>query len=246
MKRSSAIISAIAATGVTLTLSLATLAMVAATSQPSSPIETLTLAQPAVADPEFATESLPDLPAIADLSVPTDDVAQAQAVPQPAAPQPAVPATSTTAKPKAKAKAKVSKEPTASASSSPQAQARALITPDQAVAAVVSATPGKVNSVDLTKRNGIDAYAVQLQRTDKSVVTGYVDQSSGVVFDWVVNQKAPKPATPEAAVADDYQQSDDRDDDKDDDHEGDDNDKDDKDKDDKNKDDKHEGDNDDD
>lgn len=233
MKRSSAIVSAIAATGVTLTLSLATLAMVEATSQPSSPIEALALAQPSAADPEFTTEPLPDLPTITDLSVPTSDTTQSPTTPQPAVP--AVPATSTTAKPKAKA----SKEPapTASASSSPQPQARTLITPDQAVAAVINATPGKVNSVDLTQRNGIDAYAVELQRTDKSVVTGYVDQSSGVVFDWVVNQKAPVPPAPEPTVADDYQHSDDRDDD--DDHESDD------DRDD-HEDDDHEGDDDDD
>ncbi len=238
MKRSSAIVSAIAATGVTLTLSLATLAMVEATSQPSSPIEALALAQPAAAaDPEFTTEPLPDLPTIADLSVSTSDATQA-----PTTPQPAVPATSTTAKPKAKA----SKEPapTASASSSPQPQARTLITPDQAVAAVINATPGTVNSVDLTQRNGIDAYAVELQRADKSVVTGYVDQSSGVVFDWVVNQKAPVPPAPEPTVADDYQHSDDRDDDGDDDH-GDDDHESDDDRDD-HEDDDHEGDDDDD
>ncbi len=241
MKRSSAIVSAIAATGVTLTLSLATLAMVEATSQPSSPIEALALAQPAAAaDPEFTTEPLPDLPTIADLSVPTSDATQAPTTPQPAVP--AVPATSTTAKPKAKA----SKEPapTASASSSPQPQARTLITPDQAVAAVINATPGTVNSVDLTQRNGIDAYAVELQRADKSVVTGYVDQSSGVVFDWVVNQKAPVPPAPEPTVADDYQHSDDRDDDGDDDH-GDDDHESDDDRDD-HEDDDHEGDDDDD
>jgi uncharacterized membrane protein YkoI len=225
MKRSSAIVSVLAATGVTLTLSLATLSMIATMSNPTSPTEVLTVAQPTVADPGFTLEPLPDLPSIAEISVTTDSVAQAPAAPQPTA--------------------QSNKEPTSAATTSsrpsPEVQARALITPDQAVAAVVSATPGKVASVGTATRNGIDAYAVQLQRPDNSVVTGYVDQSSGVVFDWVVNGKAPAPQNPAPASDDDRGKSDDRDDDHDDDdddHDDDDHDDDDHDK--------HEGDDDDD
>ncbi len=226
MKRSSAIISVIAATGVTLTLSLATLAMIQTMSNPSSPTEVLTVAQPAVADPGFTLEPLPGLPSIAEISVTTDSVAQAPAAPRPTA-RPTEQAKSTKPKSKPQSNTESASAATTSSRPSPEVQARGLITPDQAVAAVVSATPGKVASVGTATRNGIAAYAVQLQRPDNSIVTGYVDQSSGVVFDWVVNQKAP------AAADDDYGQSDDRDDDHGDD-------------DDDHGDDKHEGDDDDD
>lgn len=165
------------------------------------------VAQPAVADPGFTLEPFPDLPSIAEISVTTDSVAQAPATPQPTA--------------------QSSKESTSAATTSsglsPEVQARGLITPDQAVVAVVSATPGKVASVGTATRNGIAAYTVRLQRPDNSVVTGYVDQSSGVVFDWVVNRKAPAAQNPAPASDDDHGQSDDHGD-GDNTHEGDDDD----------------------
>ena len=41
---------------------------------------------------------------------------------------------------------------------------------------------------------------MQIERADGSIVTGYVEASTGVVYDWVVNQAAP---APQAAYEDD-------------------------------------------
>jgi hypothetical protein len=95
----------------------------------------------------------------------------------------------------------------------------------QARQAAVAATPGKVLATSRVERSGYDAFAVQIERADGSVVTGYVEATSGVVFDWVVDKKAPAPA---ATYDDDYGDDDHGDDDhEDDDHEDDDHDEDD-------------------
>ena len=57
--------------------------------------------------------------------------------------------------------------------------------------AVVKATPGSVVSITKKSRQGLKAWAVQVQRQDGSIVTGYVDRESGVVFDWTLDKKAP-------------------------------------------------------
>ena len=68
------------------------------------------------------------------------------------------------------------------------------------------------------QRGGYDAIAVQIERADGSVVTGYVESTTGVVFDWTVDKKAPAPA-PAATYDDDDGYEDDgyEDDDRDDD-----------------------------
>ena len=93
------------------------------------------------------------------------------------------------------------------------------ITARQARAAVTAATSGTVVSTSRTQRDGYDAFAVQIQRTDGSVVTGYVDSATAVVFDWVVDKQAPTP-TPAQTYDDDYdddrdEYDDDHDDDRD-------------------------------
>lgn len=117
--------------------------------------------------------------------------------------------------------------------------ASTLLTQRQSEQAALSATRGRVLSSAFTERNGVSATAVKISRTDGSVVTAYVDRNSGVVFDWVVNTKAPaQPAGPTATDEDDRTSDEDSDDDHDkDDH--------DHDKDDDHKDD-HDGDHDDD
>jgi len=67
------------------------------------------------------------------------------------------------------------------------------ISAKEARAAVQLATDGSVTGVKKTKRSGASAFAVTVSRPDGSVVTGYVDASTGVVFDWVVNTPAPQP-----------------------------------------------------
>ena len=58
------------------------------------------------------------------------------------------------------------------------------LTAGAARSAVLDQAPGTVLAVRSTVRQGYDAFAVKVERKDGSVVTGYVDKSSGVVFDW--------------------------------------------------------------
>lgn len=85
-------------------------------------------------------------------------------------------------------------------------------TEQQAQQAAIAATPGSVLSTTRVTRGGYDAFAVQIERTDGSVVTGYVEATSGVVFDWVIDKQAPVPV---ATYADDDDHGDDHDDDDD-------------------------------
>ncbi len=58
-------------------------------------------------------------------------------------------------------------------------------------AAVVNASGGSVLKTSRVVLDGFDAYGVQVARTDGSVVTGFVDSKSGVIFSWVVDKEAP-------------------------------------------------------
>ncbi len=53
---------------------------------------------------------------------------------------------------------------------------------------VTKKVPGRVLSVKKTRRDGFISWAVTIQRRDGSIVVGYVDQSSGIVFDWTVQR----------------------------------------------------------
>jgi cobalamin biosynthesis protein CobT len=58
-------------------------------------------------------------------------------------------------------------------------------------AAVANASGGSVLKTSRVVLDGFDAYGVQVARTDGSVVTGFVDSKSGVIFSWVVDKEAP-------------------------------------------------------
>ena len=77
---------------------------------------------------------------------------------------------------------------------------------DFATKAVVDATNGKVTGVETVTYNGVDAFAVTVKRTDGSVITGYVDRSTGDIYEWVVVKAAPAPVKQ-------YEEDDDDDDD---------------------------------
>ena len=62
-----------------------------------------------------------------------------------------------------------------------------------ATKAVVNATNGQVTGVEAMTHNGVDAFAVTVKRTDGSVITGYVDRSSGDIYEWAVVKAAPAP-----------------------------------------------------
>ena len=71
-----------------------------------------------------------------------------------------------------------------------------LISKDFATKAVVNATNGKVTAVESMNQSGVDAFAVTVKRTDGSVITGYVDRSSGDVYEWAIVKDAPAPVKP--------------------------------------------------
>jgi|AntAceMinimDraft_6_1070360.scaffolds.fasta_scaffold08758_2 hypothetical protein len=98
------------------------------------------------------------------------------------------------------------------------------ISEKSARAAVQNATEGKVTNVEKTEYNGVNAFAVTVSRPDGSIVTGYVDASTSIVFDWVVNREAPKATTSTYQDDDDHNDDDDDHNDDDDDHNDDDDD----------------------
>lgn len=65
----------------------------------------------------------------------------------------------------------------------------------QAADLVAAATGGTVLKTAKTTHAGYDAYAVQVRRSDGSIVTGHVESTSGVIYDWTVDRAAdPAPA----------------------------------------------------
>lgn len=95
----------------------------------------------------------------------------------------------------------------------PAQAARLPVTSTTALGKIQQEVPGLLTSLRKVKRDGFYAWAVTIKRSDGSVVVGYVDRKSGIVFDWTV-QTAPdepildldgpdrtrKPATPPPAV----------------------------------------------
>ena len=125
------------------------------------------------------------------------------------------------AAPDARASEAANAEPTAPADSGQPAATAApvattvsyTVTSSDAARKVVAKTGGTVLSVSKATRGGYKAWAVRVRMTDGSVVTGYVDRASGVIYDWVTNQAAPAPSgnTGNTGYADD--DSDDHDED---------------------------------
>lgn len=64
------------------------------------------------------------------------------------------------------------------------------LTKGQAADLVAAASGGTVLATARTTHAGYDAYAIQVQRTDGSVVTGLVEASTGVIYDWRVDRAA--------------------------------------------------------
>lgn len=64
------------------------------------------------------------------------------------------------------------------------------LTKRQAADLVAAASGGTVLATARTTHAGYDAYAIQVQRTDGSVVTGLVEASSGVIYNWRVDRAA--------------------------------------------------------
>jgi hypothetical protein len=136
---------------------------------PQASVTTVALSTSPNPDPSYAANSLPELPTIGG----QDQSASAQ------------PQESKKAK-KAKSDKKSESLPTESTKQ---------LTIADAEQAVLAQTQGKIVSAKQATVNGISAFAVQVSRPDGSVVTGYVDASSGTVFEWAINKQAPTPTS---------------------------------------------------
>ncbi len=70
----------------------------------------------------------------------------------------------------------------------PVPAAQAAVIADAAQTKVTKKVPGKVLSVKKARRDGFTSWAVTVQRRDGSIVVGYVDVRSGIIFDWTVQR----------------------------------------------------------
>jgi len=235
VERSSLIAAVVAAGGILVAGSVASAAVINATASsqpegtttqivavdaPASPSTEAPVPFDSATEPVILTEVSPEaLPKVKvpKVKAPAGQVAAAQA--------PAAPAPSAKAKQKPKPSATPSRtaEPVIEQVSEPEVRTIAV---DKAVSIVLQATNGGVvESAKQASRAGYDAWAVSVLRHDGSIITGYVDQSQGVVFDWVVTQEAPAPQPAAGSTSsgsnsshDDDDHGDDHDDDHGDDH----------------------------
>ena len=158
-----------------------------------------------------AVPTVDDPPAAAQQPAPVV-IAQPREASEQSAPKPSK---ESSRKPQRKPSPKPSTTSTASATQ--EAVEVREISGQKAVDLVLQSTGGGVvKSLEKTTHAGYDAFAVRVLRHDGSVVTGFVERTSGVVFDWQVNQEAP---TPSASSTSSSGQSDHDDDDHDDEHE---------------------------
>ena len=221
MQRGSVIAVVAAAAGILVAGSAASVAVINAANSGTSDVgEPIVAASVAAIEPVSDSQEvvLPD-PTVDDAPLPKVIVPSPVGTPG-AGSQPSTEQTT-------EARVTATPEPTPTATNAaPSAKPTAtpeVISARQAKDAALAATPGTVLGTSLIEHAGYDAYAVQIKRADGSVVTGFVEANSGVVFDWVVNQSAPTP-TPTASYDDDDGYDDDRDDDDDDDRDDDDDD----------------------
>ena len=211
MKRRSIIAVAGAVTGVLIAGSVASVAVINAASSGTASDQT-----PIVAASVAASDSTSDSVEPAPMPTISQDPLPAIEVPEPV-----VIAESPEGDPSVSSDESTAEAPESTAKSTPQETPR-TISASAARQAATSATSGTVLNTSRVERGGYDAFAVQIQRPDGSVVTGYVDSATGVVFDWVMDKAAP---TPTATYDDDDENYDDDDeyyDDDDDEYEDDD------------------------
>ena len=242
MQRGSAIAVVAAAAGILVAGSAASVAVInAANSGTSNVGEPIVAASVAAIEPVSDSQVvvLPD-PAVDDAPLPKVIVPAPVGTPGANSETTSETTSEPTSEQTTKVRVTAAPEPTptatADASSAKPTATPELISARQARDAALAATPGTVLGTSLVQHAGYEAYAVQIKRADGSVVTGFVEANSGVVYDWVVDQPAPTP-TPTTTYDDDDHYDDRDDDDHYDDRDDDDRDDDDRDDDDRDHDD---------
>lgn len=209
MQRSSIIATVVAAGGILVAGSVASVAVINASSMSTPESTTVTL----VSDDEPATESTGELTA-ETVEVPAE-LAPVESGALPSVPTVgSAPATGTrdddpaddpADDPDDDAAAVTATGPTASATPKPTKSARpaSTVSSDRARAIVLDQGKGvAVLGVSKATRGGLQTWAVRIERSNGEVLTGYVDRASGVVMDWVVNS-GPTPAPQPTQTADD-------------------------------------------
>ena len=73
------------------------------------------------------------------------------------------------------------------------AQTAIKITSKAAQVKVLRKVRGEVLGITPSKRDGFTSWAVKVKRADGSIVTGYVDARSGIIFDWTVQEGPGEP-----------------------------------------------------
>ena len=185
MNRSAVIATVVATTGVLVAGSVASVAVINAASSSEPATSGITL----VADGAVATttDGTSALAPSADSAVDLPTLPSQPAVPELATVAPAADTGSGSANSGSGAA-----DDRGTDSASPAASRDTTsVSSRQAARTVLAETGGSVMSVSKSNRGGYSAWAVTVKRPDGSVITGYVDRASGVVFDWVVNQNAP-------------------------------------------------------
>lgn len=200
MRGPSIIATVLAAGGILIAGSVASVAVInaASSSQPDSETIRLVVAgDAATAGPEPSTAAA--LPAVPESSDAPTRVAAAADQPQPSDDS-----------------AETSSPASSDDSATRQGDSPRMLTADQARGIVLEKGRGSsIISTSRESRKGYSTWAVRIARSNGEILTGYVDRASGVVVDWTVNRKASATqATPSAS--DDDDRADDADDDDDD------------------------------
>jgi hypothetical protein len=216
MQRSSIIATVIAAGGVLIAGSVASVAVINAASSSQSDSETIQLvaAGSTSAPSAQATAAAPSQAASAAAALPT---MEASALPElPTVEQPAeqaavvqaAPATST----KAASKPAASQKSRDDSTPSPSAESVAAVSVEQARSIVLKQGDGTgVVSTSKQSHQGYSTWAVRIARANGEELTGYVDRVSGVVVDWSVNKEATPVAQPTPSASEDDDREDDSD-----------------------------------
>jgi hypothetical protein len=219
MQRSSIIATVVAAGGILIAGSVASVAVInaASSSQPDSEtIQLVAAGSTATASPEATAGVSAEQSVAAPAGLPTVEASTLPDIPevtQPAAQPAAVQAAPATASKPAR-KPAASKGSDDDSAPTRSAEPAATVSENQARSIVLKQGDGvAIVSTSKESHQGYSTWAIRITRSNGEVLTGYVDRASGVVVDWTVNQKAPAQPTPTATHDDDSDESDDREDD---------------------------------